>query len=315
MSLVKHLVHLLLPHESNNQKAKILHSSSLLVIALILLIYQIVLVLIPKTGIRILGYAANISVDEVVRLTNEKRAQAGLSQLVINGDLSRAAKAKGDDMLARDYWAHVAPDGTEPWKFFKDVSYNYRYAGENLARDFSDASSAVDAWIASPSHRENLMSPKYKDIGIAVVEGDLAGSDTTIIVQLFGTRLADTLPAVPIAKAQTIGPSPKASFIPGTINSPSPAPIAISEIKSDTSLNRADTSGGVSYKPSLLSPFTSTRGISLLVVSILLIVMVVDGFVINRKGISRVAGRTFAHLSFFGMILAIILILKAGEIL
>lgn len=307
MSFAKRLVHLLLPHESNNQKAKLLHSSSILTIAIFLLIYQLALIYLPKSGLRILGYAANISVDEVIRLTNERRAQAGLSLLEVNNQLSIAAKAKGEDMIARDYWAHVAPDGTEPWRFFKDAGYVYKYAGENLARDFSDASSAVDAWIASPSHRDNLLSSKYKEIGIAVVEGDLSGSDTTIIVQLFGTRLADTLPAVPVAKAQTTA----------SVKTESPAPeeAVLANVKPEAQLSQPENRSDTDHGFNLLSPFTSTRNISLAVVGVLLIVMVIDGLIIGRRGISRIAGRTFAHLSFLGMILAVVIILKAGKIL
>src|SRR4030043_359248 len=183
MFVIKTLIHYLVPHTSNNHKAKLLHSSSLLIIASLLLFFQLTLYLLPKTGIKILGYASRISVDEIVRLTNEKRAQAGLSPVEFNPSLSAAAKSKGDDMLAKDYWAHVAPDGTQPWKFFTDAGYQYRYAGENLARDFSNPASAVEAWMNSPSHRENMLSGKYKEVGVAVVEGNLAGVDTTIIVQ------------------------------------------------------------------------------------------------------------------------------------
>lgn len=279
--ILRFLRHCFLPHESNNQKAKLLHSSSLFLISLLLFSYQLTLYLIPKTGVKVLGYAVNISVDEVVRLTNDKRVQAGLAPLTVNPELVAAAKSKGADMIARDYWAHVAPDGTEPWKFISDAGYKYRYAGENLARDFSTASSAVEAWMASPSHKENLLSPKYKEIGIAVVEGDLAGTDATIIVQMFGTKYADIVPAVPQAKAQT----------------------------------EAVTAVVPQVKTYSVSPFTSTKNLSLLVVGVLLIVLIADGIIISRKNIARVGGKSFAHISFLGMIAAIILILKAGEIL
>lgn len=130
----------------------------------------------PLFGVRILGYAANISSTEIVSLTNQKRTEAGVSSLIYNLQLEQAARQKGQDMIENDYWAHVAPDGTEPWVFFVDAGYKYRYAGENLARDFSNPQDAINAWMASPSHKDNLLSDKYKEIGIAVVEGDLGGS-------------------------------------------------------------------------------------------------------------------------------------------
>ena len=195
--------HLFVPRHSNNHKAKLLHSSSLIALALLLVLIQSTLQMFSNLGVAVLGYAANISTNEVVSLTNQKRLQLGLSPLELSADLEAAARAKGEDMLQDDYWAHVAPDGTEPWAFFSLVHYDYRYAGENLARDFTNANDAVEAWMASPSHRDNLLSDHYKEIGIAVVEGDLNGQDTTIIVQLFGTRAVDTVPTVPVAAAET----------------------------------------------------------------------------------------------------------------
>src|SRR4030042_3866724 len=156
MTAINKLTHLFLPGYSNNHKAKILHSESILMIVSLLIVGQFLLQVFPRFGIRVCGYAANISVEDVIRLTNEKRAQAGLSPLSFNSDLSSAAKAKGDDMITKDYWAHVAPDGTEPWYFFNQVGYKYRYAGENLAKDFSTSQSAVGAWLAAPSQKENI---------------------------------------------------------------------------------------------------------------------------------------------------------------
>lgn len=298
MKIAQHIAHIFIPRESNNQKAKILHSSSLIILALILILGQLVLSVTERIGPQVLGYAANISPDEVVRLTNEKRIANGLAPLSINPTLSQAAQAKGADMINKDYWAHNAPDGTQPWKFFTDFGYKYRYAGENLARDFSNASSAVEAWMNSPSHKENMLSPKYKEIGIGVIDGDLAGVDTTIIVQFFGSTYADVVPTVPVAQAST--PSPLRTLIP--------TPQA--EVKSQPKLSPTPKVAQV-----IISSFNTTRGISLAVVAILLMVLIIDAVVVSKRRIARIGGRTFAHLAFFGMIIAIALILKAGQIL
>lgn len=296
MSVVYLICKLFIPHESNNQKSKLLHNSSLFLFAVLILAFQVVLSLLSNSGAKILGYAANISTEEVIRLTNEKRAAVGLGALVANPTLSQAAQAKGADMLNKGYWAHVSPDGVEPWKFFKDFGYRYRYAGENLARDFSNASSAVDAWMASPSHKENILSPKYEEIGIAVVEGNLAGVETTIIVQFFGTRYLDTPKVAPIAQVQSVVSSPSPATPVATAEAevvkPTPTPLAV-----------------------LISPFSTTKGLSLSIVGLLLFVLVIDAFVTSRKRISRIGGRTFAHLSFLGIITVIILLLKAGKII
>jgi hypothetical protein len=309
MKILHFLRHLFLPHESNNQKAKLLHSSTLILISLFLIFYQLVLSFLPRLGPKILGYAANISPDEVIRLTNEKRVQNGLAPLSTNSVLSQAAQAKGADMLNKGYWAHVAPDGTQPWKFFADFGYKYRYAGENLARDFSNPASAVEAWMNSPSHRENLLSDKYKEIGVAVVEGSLAGINTTIIVQFFGTKYVDTIPAVPVAQNQptaTIAPTAVPTIVPAvTLVSPLPTPI-----------QSGPTPTSLAIVPQVLvSPFKATQNFSLVIVGLLLAVLTLDALFVSRRRIVRIGGKSFAHLAFLGMILVIALILKAGQVL
>ena len=299
MQFVVALKHLFIPHHTNNQKARLLHSSSLMALSLLLILFQFGLRVGSGVVPKILGYAANISVEEVVRLTNEKRAANGLSPLSMNQQLVSGATAKGADMLARDYWAHVAPDGTQPWKFFSDAGYKYRYAGENLARDFSNANSAVEAWMASPSHRENLLSSKYSEIGIAVVEGDLAGADTTIIVQLFGTKQGVATGVQPVSAKTAVAEAP--------------APEVVKETK--PVLQYEKTAGDLTAVTSNISPFNLFKGVSMGIVELLIVLVIADALYVSIKGVSRVAGRSFAHLSFMGMILAILLILKSGQIL
>jgi len=65
----------------------------------------------------------------------------------------------------------------------------------------------------------------------------------------------------------------------------------------------------------LISPFNTTKTVSLAIVALLLGLLVIDGLVTSRRRIARIGGRTFAHLSFLGMILAIVLILRAGQVL
>jgi hypothetical protein len=310
MSVLKLLVHLFIPHESNNQKAKILHPSGLGLIAIFLIGFQFVLSLGNNAFPQVLGYAANISPSEVIRLTNAQRAANGLNALTENTSLDSAALAKGNDMIAKGYWAHFAPDGTSPWTFFVNFGYKYQYAGENLARDFSDAGSAVNAWMNSPTHKENILNPHYREIGIGIVEGQLAGANTTIIVQFFGTSLMGN-PSVPIAKAKDTSvssPSPK-SLGSNVVPKPSASPV----LMTPTPTPQSEIISGVSRPVS--SPFAFTKNLSLGVVGFLLLVLSIDLAVVRRKRITRIGGRTLAHISYLGMILAVILILKAGQII
>lgn len=316
MKFAHKIAHLFWPRESNNHKAKLLHNSSLAVIAVCLIIFQGILTYLPRIAPDVLGYASNISPEEVIRLTNEKRAQNGLSPLTANTTLSQAAQAKGLHMLEHDYWAHFSPDGVSPWTFFANFGYSYKYAGENLARDFRDPSSAVEAWMNSEAHKENMLSPKYKEIGIAVVEGDLAGVDTTIIVQFFGTQAVDTIPVQPIAQITpvvTVAPEATPTI---SVETPTPTQVIV------PTLTVTPTPSFIEISPSpqvqakvLVSPFNASKTLSIAIVAILLGVLVIDGVVTSRKRIARIGGRTFAHVSFLGMILVIIIILRAGRII
>ncbi len=315
MKFIHFVRHLFVPYVSNNQKAKLLHPISLFVIALVLVSFQFVLTFAGKSFPRVLGYAANISPGEVIRLTNVERSNNGLAPLASNDVLSQAAIAKGNDMLAKGYWAHFAPDGTSPWTFFLNFGYKYRYAGENLARDFADAGSAVNAWMNSPTHRENILNANYQEIGIGVVEGSLAGVDTTIIVQFFGTPLENTAANIPQAKAQDVASvaTAKNSVVPKPTTTPSPTPIptpTATPIPEPEQIVNA-TSSSITF----VSPFSSTKGISLLVTGLLLMLLSIDFVVVKRNKIIRTGGRTLAHIAFLGMILAVILILKAGQII
>lgn len=145
-----------------------------------------------------IALAGTFSSQDVADWVNQDRLSVGLPALRIDPVLSQAAEAKVMDMVSKEYFAHTAPDGTTPWSFFEKAGYAYRYAGENLAIHFTDAKDEEFAWMASEKHRENILSPKYVETGIAVAEIPWKGKTTVLTVELFGTRfgesVADTAP-------------------------------------------------------------------------------------------------------------------------
>lgn len=299
MSLAHKIAHLLVPRQSNNHKAKLLHNQSLVTIAIILLGIPYVFDFFKAVNPSVLGYAAQIPPSTVIALTNAERKAAGLEELKENSTLSKAALAKGTDMLNKGYWAHVAPDGTTPWQFFVNAGYKYRYAGENLARDFTNPGSTVAAWMASPTHKENLLSPKYKEIGVAVVEGNLSGADTTIVVQLFG--------APQTAVARVVQPQ-------GAATEEVPVQVAKAALAEPVEELAPQLRSGVSL-PQVSSPFTTTKVVSAVVLMALIAIFILDALVVHARGTVRVSGRTFAHVSFLGMVIVVLIIVKAGRIL
>jgi hypothetical protein len=126
-------------------------------------------------------------------MTNDGRESLGLQRLEENDVLDEAALLKAQDMMDKDYFSHSSPEGVAPWYWFEEADYNYKYAGENLAVGFVDSEEVYEAWLNSPSHKENLLNSKYSDIGMAILKGNFQGNETTIVVQLFGTPLATTI--------------------------------------------------------------------------------------------------------------------------
>jgi hypothetical protein len=132
-------------------------------------------------------YAA-VSPDAIFNLTNSARTQNGLNTLSMNSQLNTAAQMKAQDMLTNGYFAHTSPSGLNSWYWFKQVNYDYKTAGENLAIDFSDSNSVFNAWMNSPSHRDNILDPDFQEIGISAITGNFNGSTTTVVVQMFGAQ-------------------------------------------------------------------------------------------------------------------------------
>lgn len=124
---------------------------------------------------------------ELLELTNRARSAAGLPPLHRNALLEAAAVLKGRDMIARGYFAHNDPNGNPPWIWIQKTGYRYATAGENLATGFLDAREVMDAWLSSPSHRANILNPAYREIGIAVFRNNFQGTETTIVVEFFGS--------------------------------------------------------------------------------------------------------------------------------
>lgn len=131
--------------------------------------------------------ASEISTPTLFELTNRARLAQGLGQLNYSEQLEQAAQTKGLDMLDKGYFDHFGPTGETPWQFMEEAGYQYLYGGENLAVGFSGANEVLDAWLASPTHRQNLLEEQFSDIGIAVVPAWVDGLPDLIVVQMFGS--------------------------------------------------------------------------------------------------------------------------------
>lgn len=274
------LAHILLPQESNNHKAKALHNKSFFLVIGIFFVLQIFLSFLSVNA-QVLGTNTSITTQQLLEYTNKRRQDLGEQPLVLNQVLSNAANLKAQDMFAKNYWAHNSPDGDTPWTFFKKVGYEYQYAGENLARGFTSSKDVVDAWMESPSHRENIISNNYKDIGFAVEDGSLTGESTTLVVQMFGST--------EIVSPQAQAAIPQSSF--------------------DESVKAESVS-----RFSLL-PDMAIKNITLLVLGFFVFIFILDIIIIERRKIVRLAGHSHDHATFLVIIFLFIVLFSKASIL
>lgn len=130
----------------------------------------------------------DINSTNVLALMNEYRAAEGLPPLREDPRLSKAANDRMRHMEELGYWKHEAPDGMSPFVWLAARDYPYAFAGENLATGFETAPLLVESWMESPGHRANIVSAKYQDVGIAIIDGATTRPAVgKSIVVLFGT--------------------------------------------------------------------------------------------------------------------------------
>ena len=133
------------------------------------------------------AFAGDITPASVVREMNVRRAAFDLPPLREDARLDRAADDRVTDMEEQGYWAHVSPQGRQPFEWIRPRGYEYQYAGENLASGFDTVEVLLDAWMESKGHRANILSPMYRDCGVAVIEGATTGrASGKSIVVMFG---------------------------------------------------------------------------------------------------------------------------------
>jgi len=274
---------LFIPQERNNHRALLLHPSFLGIFIAVYLLNQSLIHSLTLIRPGILGYSSEITTSKVVSLTNSQRTALGLPPLRLSSALSRSAEAKAKDMFADNYWAHNSPKGKTPWYFFRQANYRYSIAGENLARDFYDTDSVLRAWMRSPTHRANIVSTKYQEIGVAVVNGVLGGVTTTLVVQHFGT------PVSPVLAASSVN----------------------DHDLSDTALPAVNL---VPETRVIVSPLQISKVIGLGMFLIIISVLIVDAYITVKNQTYRLSGSSTGHIGFLAIVFLLMLFTRQGSI-
>ncbi len=292
---INNLRHYFLPHPDTHQKAHLLHWHYLVIYILLFVLLKLSFNLIDFYKPGILGVNSSITVTEIVEGTNKERAKLGLAPLTLNENLSKAAGAKAANMYAENYWAHFSPTGRDPWGFILSAGYKFSYAGENLARNFYQSDEVVKAWMNSPTHRENIVNAKYSDIGIAVVDGVLLGQKTTLVVQEFGR------PYDAVAERPTVAISGQKFEVS----------------KSELAQNRPVLSESTpkNVVPAIVDPYSVTRNVGLMMILGLGTLILLDLYVLKRRGVFRLSSHHLAHMSILALAGTTLLTSSGGSIL
>lgn len=246
-------------------KTKILKLNKL-IFTYSLLVALIGVFLLPNTA-----YFSNITENNIIDLTNKERISNDLPPLKQNQLLSEAAYAKGKSILENQLFSHTI-NNKKFSAWIRETGYEYLYSGENLAIDFMTSEGAIKAWMNSESHRNNILNENFKEIGIGIVEGKFNGQNSIIIVQIFGTPIAQTVnkkitPTLNIYNNYTIDSS-----------------ISTNQINNDAFLNRSNTGIKVYAADEKNDPLKILSKNSL-IFSIMIISLIFVGFLESIKSI------------------------------
>jgi len=214
----------------------------------------------------VLGYATDISVQNLLVGTNQQRSSNGENSLALNAQLDQAAQAKASDMAARDYWSHNTPDGQTPWTFITAVGYSYQTAGENLAYGFTTTADTITGWMNSPEHRANILNTSFVDVGFGII--DIANYQNsgpqTLVVAMYASPQVVPASAVTTPKTSTpIASAPTTAAATPETQATLPPPAAPQALPKDTpaTLVAQSTSPAPEPKPQRLSHIQLVAGI------------------------------------------------------
>ena len=199
--LKKHFI----PHEGNEHRPHFLRGKNIRNVIFIILFLEIFTFLLPTiTHINTNGGMASVLPSILSNLTNQERQNENLNTLTINPILNKAAEMKANDMASKSYFAHTSPEGKTPWYWLAQVGYQYQYAGENLAINFTDSKDVTNAWMASPTHKANIIKKNYTEIGTGIATGMYEGKETTFVAQVYANPLPkEIIQTEPIKKEVT----------------------------------------------------------------------------------------------------------------
>lgn len=105
-------------------------------------------------------------INEVYEITNNYRSLVGVSSLTLDSSLVEAASIRAKELS--DSFSHTRPNGSSCFTVLSGLGISYGTAGENIAAGYSSSQSVMEGWRSSSGHYQNIISSKFKKIGIGV---------------------------------------------------------------------------------------------------------------------------------------------------
>jgi uncharacterized protein YkwD len=150
----------------------------------------------PTAGTRLTCNLANFQADMLAAVNARRRAGASCgthgnfpaaADLTWNANLTQAAAAHSDDMVANNFFSHTGSNGSTLGDRATAAGYAWSSLGENIAAGQASVAEVVDGWMKSDGHCANLMNANFRDIGVACIAGNANTSYRTYWTQDFGT--------------------------------------------------------------------------------------------------------------------------------
>ncbi len=105
-------------------------------------------------------------INEVYEITNNYRSLVGVPSLTLDSSLVEAANIRAKELS--DSFSHTRPNGSSCFTVLSELGISYGTAGENIAVGYSSSQSVMEGWRSSSGHYQNIISSKFKKIGIGV---------------------------------------------------------------------------------------------------------------------------------------------------
>ena len=105
-------------------------------------------------------------INEVYEITNNYRSLVGVPSLTLDSSLVEAANIRAKELS--DSFSHTRPNGSSCFAVLSELGISYGTAGENIAAGYSSSQSVMEGWRSSSGHYQNIISSKFKKIGIGV---------------------------------------------------------------------------------------------------------------------------------------------------